>query len=638
MTRKVHLSSALWVLLVGAVPCRAQVPVVGNGFRLAAAASVTSSAVEVVSGRYSIRGAATDLNSYTAFLATDPAIIPLAPNQTYTLTVAYRIVEAATNGFNFGFFSPTGRAAGRDLQNRAIRGAAGATGTETLTHTLGPYSDYNAVFVIGGRGTIVIDDIRITTGSGQLVASENLEGPAIVPGPLNFHITDAQMFYLGSNQAWVRSAVVHDIDGDAYPDLVVSTTDEHGRLEPRETMFFDVRSRISDISKRVFPDGVPKVNHSPATLFVDINEDGLEDMLFADSGLDNPPWTGSVIGVALNVGGGQFRDISSQVPAQVRSSRSYALAAGDLDGDGRVEILLPDQSGSNNAVLRWNGTGFTAQQNWIDQNFWRQQRLQSHTWILFADFDADRRQDLLVGGMLDTPNARLLFGSPGGFSPVDLVTLPDGRWGHSTDTAAPLRQGALGGPLLAADFNNDGLPDILAIEEQVLTYKPGVITDTQHPGYQDLLTNGGTTYAETAFRVFRNGGGRTFTETTATQTPVLGRRMYETLMPVDLNMDGFLDVVGTYLTRTYGTDRGNAWGTTLFMNDGDANFRAIDGSQLLPAPLSAAGGKTMQLGAFYPTLVEPGRIEAVIIECVNGWLKIYKVAANSSIGVLRTAR
>ena len=107
------------------------------------------------------------------------------------------------------------------------------------------------------------------------------------------------------------------------------------------------------------------------TIFADINNDGLTDILFADAGSDAEPFPGSRIGVALNVGGGKYRDVSSLIPADQQTTRSYAIAVGDIFGDGRVEIILPDQNrGTNTALLRWNGTGFDEIRNWIPQSIW----------------------------------------------------------------------------------------------------------------------------------------------------------------------------------------------------------------------------------------------------------------------------
>jgi uncharacterized protein (TIGR03437 family) len=56
-------------------------------------------------------------------------------------------------------------------------GAAGTTGTATLTSTLGNFSDYQGLWHIVGTGAISIDNIRITDlATGKVIAFENAEG------------------------------------------------------------------------------------------------------------------------------------------------------------------------------------------------------------------------------------------------------------------------------------------------------------------------------------------------------------------------------------------------------------------------------------------------------------------------------
>jgi hypothetical protein len=393
-----------------------------------------------------------------------------------------------------------------------------------------------------------------------------------------------------------------------------------------------------------FPAESPTVKHSPATFFADLNNDGQDDIVFADGGSDAPPWTGSVVGVGLSQGGGKYRNVSPLVPADLQSLRSYALAVGDTDGDGRVEILLPDEgNGANTALLRWNGNGFDAQRNWIPSNLWRSPtNLYGSNWIVMADLDRDGRQDLVLSGKQYLPNTRVLFGAPGGYTAAGLITLPDGPFGHHNGASAPVRQGADIGPVVVADFNNDGVPDIFAQETQTLDYAPGVFTDTNDPDYEFIRANGGTVVGMTAIQVLVNQGERRFADISAMSTAqILGRRHYQDLIPIDLDNDGFLDVVGTYQTSFYAGVR-TQWGTTLFLNDGTGAFQVVDGTRLLAAVTTTPpNGQRWSLGSFVPTLVNAERIEGIVFDnvecggagfCGTPWLNLYKVVANRGIG------
>ena len=107
------------------------------------------------------------------------------------------------------------------------------------------------------------------------------------------------------------------------------------------------------------------------TLFADVNNDGLEDLLFADAGSDAPPWPGSAIGIGLNLGNGKYINAQQLIPADQQTTRSGAIAFGDVLSDGHTDIVLPDENdGSNTALLRWNGTGFDEIRNWVPLSLW----------------------------------------------------------------------------------------------------------------------------------------------------------------------------------------------------------------------------------------------------------------------------
>ena len=109
-----------------------------------------------------------------------------------------------------------------------------------------------------------------------------------------------------------------------------------------------------------------------------------------------------------------------------------------------------------------------------------------------------------------------------------------------------------------------------------------------------------------------------------------------------MNNDGFLDVVGVYVTKPYAGIPGGQSGSTLFLNDGTGAFQVVDGSQLLAAVTTTPpNGQRWSLGRFVPTVVTPQRTEGIVYESVGGcglgfcaaWgLNVYKVVANGSIG------
>lgn len=629
------------LVAIGGSDARAQVSAVGKGFLLDGAGSLTSNPSEVVSGRTSIKGSYSGAGRFTQFLRTDPTFIRFVRSQTYTITLRYRVLAQGSGGFEFGFFSNAGSSQGRFVRSELFGGATGASGTATLTARLEAYDDYTAGFKIEGTGAVAVDDIRITDAGGQLIVSENAEGPTIVPGPLNLQLTDATHLHLDANAFFLRSAAANDLDGDGYPEALLTLSDTHNDSTTAiPVLVIQANGQMRIATSEFFPAGVPTVKHSPMTLFADLNADGLQDIIFSEAGGD--PYGAGRISVALNQGAGKYRDVSSLIPADQQHTRSYAIVVGDVLSDGNVEILLPDEeSGANSVLLRWNGNGFDEIRNWIPPSIWGMSPpyfLHQQSWMNLADFDGDGKQDLLVSGQQGQTNITIVFGASAGFSKVTTaLKLPDGPWGHFDPGAKPpAAQGAEVQPIVVADFNNDGRPDIFAAERKVVEYQPGAFNDTTDPDYANLHAKGGTVYSDDSFQVLINQGSRRFVDVTAPNYVNFGSRTYFALLPVDINNDGFVDIVGGYQDSL--TIFKSVWSTTFFLNDGTGRFQPVDGSQLLGVTTTPSNGQIWNLGSFVPTVVTPQRIEGIVAETVGincgacTGLNIYKVVGNGSIG------
>jgi len=618
------LRTALLVLALGS-DAHAQVATLGKGFVLYGGGTITSNPNEVLSGRNSIKVSNSGAGQFTKFLASDHNFIHLARNETYTITLRYRVLEVASRGFSTGlaaFVSETGSREGRVVPGRSFGGAAGTSGTFTLTARLEAYDDYFADFQMEGNGAIVVDEIQIADAAGRVVASESAEGPTIVAGPLNLQLTDAMFLPYGELAAFLRTAEASDLDGDGYPEVVYTLADtrNHSTM-PIPVLVVQGKGKMRIATSDVFPAGIPTVKNSAMTVFADLNGDDLRDIIFGEAGGD-PVGTGRIV-VALNQGGGKYRDVSNLIPEDQSDVRSTAIVVGDVLSDGHVEILLPDEEGgTNTALLRWNGNGFDEIRNWVPQSLWARGTLyegSGHNWMNLADFDNDGFQDLLVSGRPDLPNHRLVFGSSAGFTAANVLTLPDGPWGHKPSPQHPSPTGAEVCPVAVADFNNDGLLDIFAAERKV-----------EGPVKEPV-------FSDDSFQVFINQGMRRFIDVTAPDYINLGDRYYFTLTPIDVNNDGFLDIVGLYEKILNATFKAT-FGTTFFLNDGTGRFQPVDGSRLLGVTTTPSNGELWNLGSFLPTLITPDRIEGIVAESVGincgncTGLNVYKVVGNGSIG------
>jgi hypothetical protein len=160
-------------------------PALGAGFVLESSGSLSANPSEVISGKSSIVGSYSGSGSYTTYVRTDPAVIPLLPNHAYRIVFQYKILTAANNSFGFEvlFLSQTALTQGSFLPSVTFNGAAGTTGTATLANVLGSFTDYQVRWNIAGTGAVSIDNIQILDGAtGSVVATENAETTSITVG------------------------------------------------------------------------------------------------------------------------------------------------------------------------------------------------------------------------------------------------------------------------------------------------------------------------------------------------------------------------------------------------------------------------------------------------------------------------
>jgi len=228
-----------------------------------------------------------------------------------------------------------------------------------------------------------------------------------------------------------------DVNGDGNVDLVLASHESYNVV----LLFGDGRGsfRLAPSSPIVMKDG--RQPHTHGLGIADFNGDGKVDLVTVNSNNDND------VAVVLGDGQGGFtRAVGS--PFAVGPG-PYPLALGDLDADGKVDLVV-SSTGFSNGLGPAAVSGLTALFGDGRGGFRRSEipLRTGHTWfVAIGDVNGDGKPDLVT---------------PHGHDHLLSVLLGDGRGSFTEASGSPFDLGQKAWYIALVDLNRDGNADVVA--------------------------------------------------------------------------------------------------------------------------------------------------------------------------------
>lgn len=264
-----------------------------------------------------------------------------------------------------------------------------------------------------------------------------------------------------------------DIDNDGFEDLLIAVYYfidgvPSGNTQP----FLFLRNDGEGGFQEHDPGFTVDVVHPREALVEDFNGDGRDDVFVLDHGRDANPFPGAQSRLLLSSDSGIFDATATHLPA--REDFSHGGAAGDLDGDGDLDILvITNQSRAvshDSYVLENDGTGkfvINDSPGYISSSLLsirsRGRDFGLNNSAEIADVDGDGHVDIIWLASGDAPSvaasksgaqfSHVTFSNgQNNYLSENTFDLPLARWGHRTFVA----------DIALLDFDEDGDFDLVA--------------------------------------------------------------------------------------------------------------------------------------------------------------------------------
>lgn len=273
-----------------------------------------------------------------------------------------------------------------------------------------------------------------------------------------------------SAQTAAHLVAMGDFNGDKKLDVMAASHDDNGAYlllgDGQGGLALTVSSPFT-----AFPVGKP---HNHGLAVADMNGDGHPDVTLGHQDLG---------GIAVLLGDGKER-LTSAPGSPFRLGRGfYPHAVGDVNGDGKPDVVAPDIMGAALVVGLGDGQGGLRAGASI--------RVKPRPFdILLADLNGDGKLDIAA--------------THDDLHEVD-VLLGDGQGRFTTAPGSPLRAGRQGFRTAAADFDGDGKKDLLVAGQGGFTVLFGDGAGAFHPRPESQYEVTGGAWGMAAGDVNRDG-------------------------------------------------------------------------------------------------------------------------------------
>ncbi|MBE1289023.1 MAG: hypothetical protein GJ679_03340 [Rhodobacteraceae bacterium] len=328
---------------------------------------------------------------------------------------------------------------------------------------------------------------------------------------------------------------VGDFDGDGRDEVLVGRHIlEDGQPSEQSSeltvLTFDASGAASELSIRTENGAISRIHEREAAV-ADFNGDGIDDFFIAAHGLDMQPFPGEQNILVLSSADGPVEVSSTNLP--IMSDMSHGADAGDIDGDGDVDIVIATHRGVERYepyVLLNDGTGVFTYQPLSERlddasilSLYAGRRSNQFSSFRLLDLNGDAKPELVLLRSDQQPDSEntashiLWNEGDGTFSAGSRTDLPTTRWGYQTYT----------NDAEAIDLDENGFADLILTQS------------TRDGGWRGhfvqilMQETAGNFVDRTAERFWRQGY----------QRPMRDMLFADETELVDLDDDGDLDII-----------------------------------------------------------------------------------------------